>query len=394
MQYQISDNVASLKGSAIREIFKIIAQPDIISFGGGIPPSEVYPNGELANIAEDILKNDYIKALQYGVTEGYAPLAEKVTSRLNRQNIVKEKDSVLIVTGGQQGIDLCSHVMLNRGDGVAVECPSFVGGLNSFRSYGAKLYGIPVQDDGMDLDVLEDTLKKNDIKMIYTIPTFQNPTGITMSLEKRKRLLELAKQYNVLILEDNPYGELRFSGEDIPTIKSLDDEGYVLYVGSFSKILSPGLRVGFVCGSSELTGRMTVVKQVTDVHTPMLTQMMVNNFLEQYNIDEYIARSCKICGDRCATMIRCFEEMVPDFVEFTRPNGGIFIWATIKRDVDAADLVKKCVDKKVAFVPGSAAMYDETIISPSFRLNYSTVNEEKIEQGMKILADTIKAEIK
>ena len=275
IEEKFSDKVKSLEGSAIREMFKLMAKPEIISFAGGSPDSALFPNEELAEIAAEVLKNNGPQALQYGITEGYVPLKEWVIDRLKTQGIISDADDTIIVSGGQQGIDLAAKSLLNAGDGVICEQPSFIGGLNCFRSYNAELYGVNVDDDGINTEELEDILKQHsNVKILYTIPTFQNPSGITMSIEKRKKVLELAEKYDFIIFEDNPYGELRFSGEEVPTLKSLDKNDRVVYFGSFSKILSPGMRIGFASAAPKLIQKMVICKQVQDVHTPVITQMM------------------------------------------------------------------------------------------------------------------------
>ena len=263
MNFKFSDNVEPLKPSAIREIFKSLTDPSVISFAAGNPSPLSFPVEKLRSLADDIFETESAKSLQYGITEGYAPLREQVAARLKSKfSIGREFDMTVITSGGQQGLDLACKVLCNRGDTVICENPSFIGALNAFRSYGVNLKGLDVGDDGINPEELENILKTDSkVKMIYLIPTFQNPAGITMSLEKRKAVLALAKKYGVVIVEDNPYGELRFSGKDVPTIKSMDDEGVVLYCGSFSKVLSAGMRVGFICGHEELVQKIVVVKQ-------------------------------------------------------------------------------------------------------------------------------------
>lgn len=385
-----SERVKPLQGSAIRETFKVLAQPGMISFAGGAPAPEMFPTAELARISEEILSKNGAVALQYGITEGYAPLKEQVRERLNRINVVKKDDEVLITSGGQQGIALISQVFVNEGDMVITESPSFIGGLNSFRSFGGKTVGVEMDEDGMNMDKLELLLKSCKAKLVYTIPTFQNPTGITMSLEKRKRLLELADEYDLIILEDNPYGELRFAGEDIPTLKEMDESGRVIYCGSFSKILSPGLRLGFVCANEQIIEKMAVCKQTADVHTSVLPQMIASEFLKQYNIDEYILRIRELYGKRCALMQDCIKKDFPDYIKTTKPNGGLFLWCSSTVDFDSAVVQKKAIERKVAFVPGATLMPDEGVITSAFRLNYSTSNEEKIQEGIAVLGEVLK----
>lgn len=390
MEQFFSERVKPLRGSAIRETFKVLATPGMISFAGGAPAPEMFPTKELAEIAEQILSKNGVKALQYGITEGYAPLQEQVKERLKRINVVKENDDILIVSGGQQGIMLTTQVLVNEGDMVITESPSFIGGLNCFRSFGGRTVGVDMQDDGMDMDKLEALLKNCKSKLIYTIPTFQNPTGITMSLEKRKRLLALAEQYNVMILEDNPYGELRFSGENLPTLKELDETGRVIYCGSFSKILSPGLRLGFVCANAEMVEKMAVCKQTADVHTSVLPQMIASEFLNHYDIDEYIIKMRALYGKKCGYMQECITKYFPDFITTTKPNGGLFLWCSSTVDFDSMEVQKRAIENKVAFVPGATLMPDENVVTSAFRLNYSTAPEEKIKEGIHILGEVLK----
>lgn len=387
----LSDRVKSLKASAIREIFKMLGKSNIISFAGGIPSPELFPAKELGKISDTILETNGAKALIYGITEGYAPLIEIVEKRNAKMGVGKDFDSTIITTGAQQAIDLVGKALLNEGDGVIAEAPSFIGALNSFRSYNARLFGADVKEDGIDLEQVENILKnEKNIKFIYTITTFQNPTGITLSLKKRKKLLELAKKYNCLILEDNPYGELRFRGEDVPAIKSFDTEGRVMYVGSFSKTLSPGLRVGFLTCHKDIMDRVVVVKQVNDVHTPLLNQMMVTEYINNYDFDSHIKAAAAKCGEKCAAMLEGAKKYFPSNVTLTNPEGGIFLWCTMPDGVDTGEIFKKSVEAGVAFVPGRTCMIDIDKVSNCFRLNYTTVSNEKIDEGMKILGGILK----
>lgn len=386
----LSDKVKHLEGSAIREMFKLMAKPGIISFAGGSPDSSLFPNEELSEIADRILKEQGPLALQYGVTEGYTPLRKWVIERLTNQGIIRDSDDTIIVTGGQQGIDLAAKSLLNAGDGVICEEPSFIGGLNCYRSYNAELYGVEVESDGINTEKLEETLKAHpNVKILYTISTFQNPSGITMSLEKRKKVLELAEKYDIIIFEDNPYGELRFSGEAVSTIKSLDTTGRVVYFGSFSKILAPGLRIGFASGNPSLIAKMTICKQVQDVHTPVLTQMIAYEFVTKYSIDEHIKKISKVYGDKCKYMIELMDKYFPSCVEHTNPEGGLFLFCTMPDGIDSKELLLKAIEKNVAFVPGATTMLDTTKTYSSFRLNYSMAFFEQIEKGIKILAEVL-----
>ena len=395
MNYEskISEKMKGVKASAIREIFKVAGKPDIISFAGGLPAPESFPVDAIKKICSDILTEEPVTALQYGISEGYAPLLEQIKKRLTEKfSIDMEKNEMIIVSGSQQGADLLTKVLINEGDGVMCEEPSFIGCLNTFRTYGAKLYGVPVNNDGMDMEILEKTLKENkNIKMIYTIPTFQNPSGITASLETRKKMLELAKEYDVIIMEDNPYGELRFTGSDVPTIKSLDDSGNVVYIGSFSKVFSPGLRLAYMVFDKGLAEKIVVGKQATDVHTNVFSQMIAARYLKEYDIDESIAKSRDIYKHRCELMLSCMDKCFPKSVTYTRPEGGIFIWVTLPEGTDTLSLMQEAVEKKVAFVPGNTFMTDIEKPCNSFRLNYSTMPDEKIIKGIEILGDLLKS---
>ncbi len=383
----LSDRVKPLKASAIREMFKLMAKADIISLAGGNPSAELFPGDELSKIAGKILMTSPSVALQYGTTDGYAPMKECALSRAKMVDAVGENDALIVTTGAQQAIDLAIKVLINEGDKVVVENPSFIGTLNSLRSYRADLVGVEVEADGMNMQMLEEALSKGDIKLIYTIPTFQNPSGTTMSLEKRKKLIELANKYDVVVIEDNPYGDLRFAGESVPTLKSLDTEERVIYVGSFSKILSPGMRLGYVVAHKDFCDRIEVVKQVNDVHTPVLTQMMCVEFMKKYDIDKYIEKSCKLYGDKCRFMLECMDKYFPSEIKWTAPEGGLFIWCSCPEKVNAQEFLNKCIENNVAFVPGSNFATDISAPSNMFRLNYSSVTMEKIEAGIKKIGE-------
>ena len=387
MEYTISNRMSSLRGSAIREIFKYAADPSVISLAGGNPAPELFPHEALADIAAEVLREQPVTALQYGITEGYVPLRDAIKARLKRvENIGGEDDELIVVSGGQQGIELATKCLVNEGDVVIVEQPSFIGATNAFRSYGARLVGVPVKNDGMDLDALEDALKNNkNVRFIYTIPTFQNPMGVTMSMEKRKRLYEIAKKNGVLILEDNPYGELTFDGVKMPTIKSMDTDGIVMYSGSFSKILAPGLRLGFLCAPKAIIQKVVIAKQVSDVHTPMLPQLLATEYMKRYDLDALIAEMRKTYAHKCATMLGAMDEFFPADITYTRPGGGLFIWCDLGHDLDTLALSKEAIAEKVVYVPGNTFMVDMDQKCTALRLNYSTMSDEKIVEGIRRL---------
>lgn len=393
IQKSLASRVTGLKASAIREIFKLVGQSDIISFAGGIPSPDLFPTEQWGKLLNEIMLKKGKQALVYGVTEGYAPLIDTVSKRLKKDGIGKEFDTTIITTGAQQAIDLACKALVNEGEGIIAEEPSFIGALNSFRSYNARLFGVEMEDDGINTDKVESILKAENIKLIYTIPTFQNPTGITLSAEKRKRLLELAEKYDCYIIEDNPYGELRFGGKPVDTIKSMDTNGRVIYVGSFSKTLSPGIRVGFVNCHKDIMNRIVVVKQVNDVHTTLISQMLAADYIEQYDYDAHIQEGCRLYGEKCALMIDSIEKYFPECVKHTSPEGGIFLWCTMPEGVDSKEIFKKGIENKVAFVPGSTCMIDIDSPSNCFRLNYSTASNDEIVRGIEILGKILKKEL-
>lgn len=392
MEYKFSKKLAELKPSAIREIFKSLSDPTIISFAAGNPSPESFPVKDLARLSNEIFENEASFALQYGITEGYTPLREAIAARQKSrfgESMVRDTDTTLVVTGGQQGLELACKSFCNEGDAVICENPSFIGALNAFRSNGVKTIGVEMESDGISLEKLEETLKTTkNAKLLYLIPTFQNPAGTCMSLEKRIAVLELAKKYEIMILEDNPYGELRFAGEDIPTIKSLDNDGLVIYCSSFSKILSAGMRIGFVIAPTEVASKMVVAKQVEDVHTNLFFQMLCHKYITTCDLDAHIAKINDLYRRKCNLMLDCIDKYIPsDKVTFTRPEGGLFIWGTVKNCTDASFVVKKAIEKKVAVVPGTAFNCDTEAPSPSFRLNYSTPSDEQIIEGIKRLGE-------
>ena len=389
MEYTISNKLANLKPSAIREIFKSLSDPTIISFAAGNPSPLSFPSEELAEISADIFKNQANVALQYGITEGYPALRKAIEERMKEKfGIGREFDTTIVTTGGQQGIELTTKALCNEGDVVICENPSFIGALNSFRALGAKPVGVPLNDDGIDTEILEKTLAETpNARFIYVIPTFHNPMGITSTLENRKKVYELAKKYGVMILEDNPYGELRFAGEDVPTYKSFDEDGIVIYCSSFSKILSAGMRIGYVCGPDAVISKMVVAKQVEDVHTNNFFQMLCHRYMTERDIDAHIEKIRGIYRAKAELMLAELDKHMPKCVKYTRPEGGLFLWCTLPNGTDSSAFIKKALANKVAVVPGTAFNCDTEAPSDSFRLNYSMPSDEDIVRGIGILSD-------
>ena len=389
--YTFSNRVAQLKPSAIREKMKLMSHPGAISFAQGNPSPETLPYGALQEISEQLFKSNPASFLQYGLTEGYAPLRQLLTERLRqRYGCGKDFDELIIVSGAQQGIELACKLFCNEGDAIVCENPSFIGSLNAFRSYNTQLLGVDVEPDGMNMEQLEAALSSHsNIKMIYTIPNFQNPTGVTMSLEKRKHLYELAVRYNVLILEDNPYGEVRFSGEELPNIKSLDTDGLVIYVGSFSKVLSAGIRVGYVLAPLDIAQKMTVAKQSADVHTNLFAQMLADSFMRNYDFDSHILRLQQIYGRKCALMLKCLRDNFGDSIRFNEPEGGLFIWCTLNGDLSMEAFSRRAGELGVSFIPGNMLALTTEDCRDSFRLNFSTPGDEQIVEGIAKLASAL-----
>ena len=378
-----------MKPSAIREIFKSLTDPSIIAFAAGNPAPESFPAAQIRRFASEILEEELNTALQYSITEGYPALREAVAARLREKfSVGSPEDTLLITSGGQQGLELACKVMCDQGDTVLCENPSFIGALNAFRSLGANLVGLELTDgDGIDPDALERALRENPrAKLLYLIPTFHNPAGTTMSLERRRAVYAVARRYGVMILEDNPYGELRFAGEEIPPIKSMDTDGIVIYCGSFSKILSAGMRVGFVCAPAPVAQKMVVAKQVEDVHTNIFAQMLCNRFLRE-DPDAHIASIRQLYRRKSGVMLSEMDRLFPESIRYTRPEGGLFLWCTLPQEIDMSAYVQACLQKKVAVVPGTAFNCDPAAPSQSFRLNYSTPSDEQIAAGIGILAE-------
>jgi len=395
MTYKFSEKVSHLQASAIREILKFTSDPEVISFAAGNPSPEAFPVDELNRISEEIFKENPIGALQYSLTEGYTPLRDLLKKELEKKGeFDPERDDLIITSGAQQANELACKVLCDPGDVLCCEAPSFIGSLNAFKSYNVELKGITLHEDGVDLKELEEAFATGKVKVFYIISNFQNPTGLTTSLEKRKAIYELAKKYSVMILEDNPYGDLRIKGEAIPSIKSMDKDGLVMYSRTFSKILAPGIRVGYISAPKEIIGKIVVCKQVADVHTNIWAQMLTYRFLTNVDFDEHLKKLQAIYRHKCHLMLGGLEKELPDFISFTHPQGGLFIWATLPDKYDMNAFCKGAVERKVAVVPGNAFCSDESAVSHSFRLNFSTPTDEQIEKGVKILGAAAKELLK
>lgn len=388
MEYKFSKKVSGLKPSAIREILKHTSNPEVIPFAAGNPAPDAFPVKAVEEISQKILRENPILALQYSITEGYPPLREMLKEQLAQKGCFNpETDDLIITSGAQQANELSAKVLCDDGDTLICEAPSFIGSLNAFKSYDVNLVGVQLDSDGINIELLEETIKNSDkVKLLYLIPNFQNPTGLTMSWKKRKAVYELAKKYDFVILEDNPYGDLRFSGEEIPSIKTLDDEGRVIYSRTFSKVLAPGIRVGYVAAPKEIISKMIVCKQVSDVHTNIWGQIVAQKFLEEQDMNAHLASLREIYRRKCNLMLEGLEKNFSSKVSYTKPEGGLFIWCTLPEGCDMMKFCKTAVEEyKIAVVPGNAFLVNDTDPTTSFRINFSTPTDEQIVRGCEVL---------
>jgi 2-aminoadipate transaminase len=392
-QQLYAQRAEGMRASDIREILKVTAQPDVISLAGGLPAPELFPTDEYRRAFEWVLETDGATALQYGPSEGYRPLRSLIAERLTRFGMRSTGDDILITNGSQQALDLIGKMLLDPGDAVLVEKPTYLGALQAFNQYQATYAVVGMDDDGIRVDEVERTLSRQHdtgrhIKLIYAIPNFQNPTGRSMSLERRKRLVELATDFGVPIVEDDPYGELRYEGEHLPTLKALDREDTVLYLGTFSKILAPGLRLGWVLCSPEAQEALLHGKQPSDLHTGMAQQMATYEVAKGGFVDEHVAHIKAFYKERRDVMLRAIEEHFPSDAHYTRPVGGLFVWAELPRHVDTRELLLESIQDKVAFVPGQGFHPDHSGTN-TMRLNFSNVPPDQLREGVRRLGHAI-----
>lgn len=383
MTYRLAERTSRLSASHVRTILSLAAKPDVIAFTGGMPAQELFPVDELKKASVEVLSESGGEALQYNQPQGYAPLRRKICCLMKDSGIDADPENVLVTSGSQQGIDLTAKLFLEKGDTVICEGPTYLAALNVFSLYMANVVHVAMDESGMDTAALERTLQLHpEAKLIYTIPDFQNPTGRTMSLERRRRLVELANRYDVLIVEDNPYGAIRYSGTPLPALKHFDTEGRVVHLGTFSKILSPGLRVGWLCAPAPIMDTYTGFKQMDDVHTNIFAQMIADKYLENNDLTAHLKQIRKLYKRRKDIMVQSIETYFPDGIKHSDPQGGLFIWVELPESLDAQDVFKKCVAHRVAFVPGGPFAADGTA-DHAFRMSYANMTEEKIIEGMK-----------
>jgi 2-aminoadipate transaminase len=379
----------SLEVSTVREILKVTEMPDVISFAGGLPAPELFPVREMAQAFYKELIEHGRAALQYSTTEGYTPLRQYLAARLQSRGIQAEVNHILITSGSQQGLDLTAKVFLDAGDKVIVERPTYLAAIQIFSVLEAQFVTVASDDEGMDVEDLERKLREHpDVKLIYLVANFQNPSGTTLNLARRKRLIQLAQQYGVRILEDDPYGELRYRGAALPPLKALDPSGLVIYLSTFSKTMAPGMRLGWLVAEPEIYQKLVIAKQASDLHTNTIAQRAAHRYLTENSTDEHIAQLRDLYGERCRVMLESLARYFPARVRWTKPEGGMFLWVELPPQVRTEEVLTEAIAEKIAFVPGAAFFANEKQHN-FMRLNFSNQVPEKIEEGIRRLAQVI-----
>ncbi|KMY53818.1 aminotransferase [Bacillus sp. FJAT-27231] len=393
MENKFAKRTHLVKSSETREILKVTERPEVISFAGGLPAPELFPVEALKDVCHALLSEEGADSLQYSTTEGYIPLREAICQRMKAIGIHSNIQNVLITSGSQQAIDLTGRLFIDEGDTIICESPTYLAAINAFKSYNAKFVEVAMDNDGMVMEELEKKLQEHPkTKFIYTIPDFQNPTGRTLKLERRKRMIELANQYDVLIVEDNPYGAIRFAGEELPPVKHFDTEGRVIYLSTFSKIFTPGLRLGWICAEESFIGKYVAFKQTADLHTDSFAQRMTAKYMELYDIEEHIHKIRAVYKERCTAMLSCIEEFFPKNVSYSKPEGGLFIWVELPEGIDSTHIFTECLKNNVACVPG-VPFFPHGTQKNTLRLNYSNMSIEKIIEGMRRMGEVLHREL-
>ena len=395
MAIKFAERTNNMEGSAIRELLKLTQKPEVISFAGGMPAPELFPVDAMIDVSKKVLEENGRVAMQYTTTEGYAPLREHLAKRMNdKLNTNVVADDLLITNGSQQCLDFIGKAFLDKDDIVLCESPSYLGAINAFNAYQPKFIDVPTDGDGMIMEELEKILEENDrVKFIYVIPDFQNPSGRTWPLERRKKFMEIINKYEIPVAEDNPYGELRYEGEYLPSLKSMDTKGLVMFLGTLSKVLSPGYRIGWVAASPEILAKFNVIKQAADLQASTISQMEMAKFFDDYDVDAHIAKLREVYGHRRTVMLDAMKKYFPEGVTYTYPNGGLFTWVILPEGIDATVLQKeKALPNNVAFVPGEPFFPNGGHVN-TFRMNYSNMPDDKIEEGIRLLGLSIKEAI-
>jgi 2-aminoadipate transaminase len=396
-EQRYAQRVQRMKSSAIRELLKVTQQPDTISFAGGLPAPEVFPVEQVAAAARRVLRDSGPQALQYSATEGYRPLREMIASRLGRDGLNVTLDNVLITSGSQQGLDLLGKLFIDPGDTVLVEAPTYMGALQSWNPYGAEYSTLPCDEHGVDTERLEQALQAGP-KCMYVLPTFQNPTGVTLSIKRRLQLVSAARRYGVPVIEDDPYSQLRFEGEDLPNLLVLDSDqerdasgyqGNVIYMSTFSKVLAPGLRLGWLVAPAQVVGKLVQAKQGTDLHTSSFTQMLVYELARDGFLEAHAPLIRRVYRERRDVMLAALAREFPTGVTWTHPEGGMFLWLTLPEGIDTTAVLQEAVEHKVVFVPGQA-FYPNGGGANTMRLNFSHPSPDMIDEGIARLARVVR----
>lgn len=391
---KFADRMFTLKGSEIRESYKVMSLPGMISLAAGSPAAELYPAKDLKEAAIRAFDEEPTTVCAYMATEGYTPLREKIAERMRRKGVDCTFEDIHITTGSQQGIEMSAKIFVNEQDLIACEAPSYMGAFTAFSTYNPEYVSVPTDEDGIIPEALDKILAENEnVKMIYVIPNFQNPSGHTWTLERRKAFMEVINKYEIPVIEDDPYGDIRFEGEDIPCLKSMDTKGLVVYLGSFSKILVPGFRIGWLCAEPEIFHKYNLIKQGVDMHSTSAVQVIVNKYMEMFDIDEHIAGIRKTYKHKKDLMIKTMEESWPKSVTWSKPEGGLFIWVTLPEGVKAKELLNKCIEKKVIFVAG-LAFYPNAEVDNTFRMSFASMTDELIVEGIKRVGEAMHEFIK
>lgn len=394
MNYIYSDRMSKMNGSATREILKLLTRPEIISFAGGFPATQCLPQKEVQQIAYELLSEGRATTvLQYGKTEGFPELIEQLIDYVKSVDIEGiSEGNVQVISGGQQGIDLMSKVFLNPGDTVLVENPTYLTALQIFDSYQANIIGVDADHDGLIIEDLEAKIKKYNPKLLYCVPTFSNPTGKTYTVENRKKIAEITAKYGVMVLEDDPYGKLRLEGTPVPSMKSFDKAGNVVYVTSFSKVLSPGLRVGAAVGNAEVIRKLAIAKQGVDVTTSNLSQLICAEYLKRNLLSKNIEKSLPVYRERRNAMIEAINKYMPEEYKYVKAEGGLFIWGEFNAPVNTVELAPEAIKHDVAYIQGQVFYADGSGLN-TMRLNFSNSSVDRIDAGIHRLGDMFKAEI-
>lgn len=392
MNIQFADRMNNVHKSFVREILKVAANPQVISFAGGLPNPSSFPVLEVQNATHKVLNDDGYNVLQYSNTEGYLPLRQYIAERYFKKGVVVDPNEILITNGSQQGLDLIGKVLLNKNDDILMERPGYLGAIQAFSVFEPKFHTVPVVDDGVEIDSLKEVIKSHEPKLFYGVPNFQNPSGITYTAQNREIVANILNEYNTIFIEDDPYGELRFMGQDVPSMKTYLGDNTIL-LGSFSKIVAPAMRLGWICARHEIMEKLIIAKQASDLHTNYFSQRVIHQYLIDNNIDNHIKKITELYKGQRNCMVSMIEKYFPQEVKSTKPEGGMFLWATLPEGFSSLELFDMAIKQNVAFVPGDPFYINEKGTN-TMRLNYTSSTEEKIEEGIKRLSEAIKDLIK